>query len=370
MAKNTQFLGCVLNPKTSLPCPVYKEKTRSVDVYDPALDDKQGAGYFDDGSHGADYTASEASGVPRVHTPTGVKTRRAGYGTVLYTGLCLAAKLEDAEHLKLATQIAGAGVSSNANRSNAADAWWSAAKNDFDLAYSVELEGEEEEEEEEEYEETLRLATRRPPSTSTTTWSRLRETLENLLEPDGDLDIDEVIVKGTLKKMVRKDASEADVYPYDRSHGCLGAKSMVPFWFVSELYDGSDHLWDYTDDPFEDARHIEVFDDVFGCMVLTGAVSPDLVAFIQKVAVAAGKKKLFEEVMLVSLLGKKLEDAGDTAWSSDTLYEGLRPFRMNPEDPVVRAVLESATKKERIAVERRSERMRALGLDKLADFDL
>jgi hypothetical protein len=74
--------------------------------------------------------------------------------------------------------------------------------------------------------------------------------------------------------------------------------------------------------------------------------------------------------MLVSLLGKKLEDAGDTAWSSGTLYEGLRPFRMNPEDPVVRAVLESATKKERIAVERRAERMRALGLDKLADFDL
>jgi len=358
MAKNTQFLGCVLNPKTSLPCPVYKEKKRTVEVYDPLLDDKEGSGYFDDNDHGADYSASEQSGFPRVHTPSGVKTRRSGYGTVLYTGLCLAAKLEDARHLKLATNTMGPGISSNENRSNAAEAWWSAAKDTFDLAYSVEVEGEEEEEEEE-YEETL---------DTSRAISRLRETLENLLEPDGDLDIDEVIVKGTLKKMVSTGSSEADVYPYDRSHGCLGAASMVPFWFVSELYDGSDHLWDYADDP--DADHIEVFDDVFGCMVFTGDVSPDLVAFIQKVAIAAGKKKLFEEVMLVSLLGKKLEDAGDTAWSSGTLYEGLRPFRMNPEDPAVRAVLESATKKERIAVERRAERMRALGLDKLADFDL
>lgn len=358
VANKTQFLGCVLNPKTNLPCPVYKDKSRTVEVYDPALDQKEGDGYFDHGDHGADYTASEKSGFPRVHTPSGVKTRKAGYGTVLYTGLCLAAKLEDAGHLKIDTQVAGAGISSNANRSNAADAWWSAAKGEFDLVYSVEIEGEEEEEEEE-YEETL---------SSTRAISRLRETLENLLEPDGDLDIDEVIVKGTLKKMVSTGASEADVYPYDRAQGCLGAATMVPFWFVSELYDGSEHLWDHADAP--DADHIEVFDDVFGCMVLTGAVSPDLVAFIQKVAVAAGKKKLFEEVMLVSLLGRKLEEVGETAWSSGTLYEGLRPFRMNPEDPVVRAVLESATKKERIAVERRAERMRALGLDKLSGFDL
>jgi hypothetical protein len=352
MAKNTQFLGCVLNPKTNLPCPVYKEKQRTVDVYDPALDDKEGSGYFDHGDHGTRYTASEESGFPRVHTPDGVKTRRAGYGTVLYTGLCLAAKLEDAGHLKIDTQVTGAGISSNDNRNDDAEAWWSAAKKKFDLAYSVEGEVEE-------YEGTI---------DSAGITSRLLETLERLLQPKGDLDIDEVIVKGTLKTGV-----EADVYPYDRTQGCLGAATMVPFWFVSELYSGRDHLWDYTDDfasLVADADHIEVFDDVFGCMVLTGDVSPDLVAFIQKVAVAAGKKKLFEEVMLVSLLGKKLEDVGETAWSSGTLYEGLRPFRMNPEDPVVQAVLESATKKERIAVERRAERMRALGLDKLSGFDL
>lgn len=360
MANNSQFLGCVLNPKTNLPCPVYKEKMRTVDVFDPLLNDKEGSGYFDNGDHGADYSASEKSGFPRVHTPTGVKTRKAGYGTVLYTGLCLAAKLEDAGHLKIATQVAGAGISSNENRSNAAEAWWNAAKNEFDLAYSVEVDGEEQEEEDS-YEETI---------DSTRGLRAVRSAVIEALDPDGDLDIDEVTVKGTIKRMVSTGPSSADVYPYDRSHGCLGARSMVPFWFVSEAYDGSNHLWDYTGDPFEDAEHIEVFDDVFGCMVLTGDVSPDLVDFIQRVAVAAGKKKLFEEVMLVSMLGKKLEEVGETAYATDSLYEGLRPFRMNPEDPAVQAAVASLTKKERIAVERRAERVRALGLDKLADFDL
>jgi hypothetical protein len=358
VAKNSQFLGCVLNPKTNLPCPVYKEKTRTVDVFDPLLEDKEGSGYFDNGEHGEDYSASEKSGFPRVHTPTGVKTRKAGYGTVLYTGLCLAAKLEDEGHLKIATQVAGAGISSNENRSNAAEAWWSAAKNEFDLAYSVDVGGAKETEE-------IEYFFSSDTGTGRRVVAAVRETLpDSLLE--GDLDIDTVTVKGTVTK--EQGSREADVYPYDRSRGCLGARSMVPFWFVSEKYDGSEHLWDYYEDP--DAEDIEVFDDVFGCMVLTGDVHPDLVRFIQKVAVAAGKKKLFEEVMLVSVLGKKLEEVGETAYATDTLYEGLRPFRMNPEDPAVQAAVASLTKKERIAVERRAERVRALGLDKLAGFDL
>lgn len=365
-AQNTQFLGCVLNPKTNLPCPVYKEKTRTVEVYDPLLEDKEGAGYFDNGDHGASYSASEQSGFPRVHTPTGVKTRKAGYGTVLYTGLCLAAKLEDRGYLKIDTRVAGAGISSNENRSNAAEAWWRAAKNEFDLAYSVEVEGAEEEEEEE-YEETI---------DSTRGIRAVYDAVTNALNPDGDLVISEVTVKGTLKRMVSTGAGEADVYPYDRTQGCLGAKSMVPFWFVSEAYDGSDHLWVYSLQEERDisrpqrAKHIEVFDDVFGCMILTGDVDPTLVRFIERLATYAGKKKLFEEVMLVSLLGKKLEEVGETAYATDTLYEGLRPFRLNPEDPAVQAAVGSLTKKERVAVERRAERVRALGLDKLAGFDL
>lgn len=359
---NSFFLGCVLNPKTNLPCPVFKTKQRTVNVLNP-VGDEEGKGYFDDGNHGAEYSSSENSGFPRVHTPTGVRTQRAGYGTVLYTGLCLAANLEDRRMLKIATSVTGAGISSNEHRSHAADKWWSAAKNEFDLAYSVEVEGGEEVEEdfEAEYERG-------------TFAGKIRDKIEEMLNDsgnvDGSLSVRSVHVYGTVTK--EGGTSEADVYPYDQSHGCRGAETMVPFYCVTEELDDDklDYPWEYVD-PLERIDHLEIFDNVFGCMVLTGDVSPDLVRFIGEIAAKAGKKKLFEEVMLVSLLGKKLKEAGEfSAYETDTLYEGLIPFRLNPQDPAVQAAVSSLTKKERVAIERRAERVRALGLDKLAGFDL
>lgn len=361
---NSFFLGCVLNPKTNLPCPVFKTKHRTVNVLNP-VGDAEGKGYFDDGSHGVEYSSSENSGFPRVHTPTGVRTQRAGYGTVLYTGLCLAANLEDRNMLKLATSVMGAGISSNENRSHAADKWWSAAKNDFDLAYSVTVSGSDEEED---YEGEFKRGSFA---------SEIKEAIEKLLNDSGNLDgslaVSEVRVYG---KVTKSGVSEADVYPYYRQSNAqgysLGAESMVPFYCVTEELDDDklDYPWEYPD-PLEMIDHLEIFDNVFGCMVLTGDVSPDLVRFIGEIAAKAGKKKLFEEVMLVSLLGKKLKEAGEfSAYETDTLYEGLIPFRLNPQDPAVQAAVSSLTKKERVAVERRAERVRALGLDKLAGFDL
>lgn len=360
---NSFFLGCVLNPKTNLPCPVFKTKQRTVNVLNP-VGDEEGKGYFDDGTHGAEHSSSEESGFPRVHTPSGVRTQRAGYGTVLYTGLCLAANLEDRRLLKLATNVTGAGISSNENRSASAEKWWSAAKGEFDLAYSVEVGGGEQEEDfEAEY-------------TRGTFAGKIRDEIEELLNDsgniDGSLSVSSVHVYG---KVTKSGSSEADVYPYDRTSNAqgysLGAESMVPFFCVTDELDDDklDYPWEY-EEPLAYADHVEVFDDVFGCMILTGDVSPDLVKFIGQIAEKTDKKKLFEEVMLVSLLGKKLEDAGETAYATETLYEGLRPFRMNPEDPAVQAAVASLTKKERVAVERRAERVRVLGLDKLADFDL
>ena len=359
---NEYFLGCVLHAKTHLPCPVYKYGTREVQIYTP--DDKvEGNGKYDNGEYDSGYTESEASGFPRAHTPDGVKTKNAGYGTVLYTGLCLGAKLEEAGFLELATQIAGAGISSNNKRSRAADAWWTAAKNNFDLVYEVDIDGEEEEEEEE-YDETLADSRIR----------RISDALINALDPDGSLDIDSVRVMGTLTRTTTTASSTADVYPYARSGGCLGAESLVPFWCVSE----SDakkrrygkHPWRYPsliEEFLSAADDIEIFDDVFGCMVL--GQNSSLASFIGAMASKLGKKKLFDEVMLMSLLGKKLEETGETAWATDSLYEGLRPFRLNPSDPNVQQAMRSLTKPERIAIERRAERIRALGIDKLADFD-
>ena len=361
------FLGCVLNPKTNAPCSVYKYKSRSVKVFNPE-DDEEGNGYYDRGDHGSEYTASEGSGFPRVHTPSGVKTRKAGYGTVLYTGLCLGAKLEEAGFLELATQVTGAGISSNEGRSSAADAWWTAARNDFDLVYEVDIDGVEEEEEVE-YDVTINTGR---------ALQRIHDALINVLDPDGSLDIDSVQVTGTLTRTTTTESSTADVYPYARSEGCLGAESLVPFWCVAAS-DPSKHPWQENQAGVKaflsSANHIEIFDDVFGCMVFTtGLLSgyeggSSFASFIGAMASKLGKKKLFEEVMLMSLLGKKLEEAGETAWSTDSLYEGLRPFRLNPSDPNVQQAMRSLTKPERIAIERRAERIRALGIDKLADFD-
>jgi hypothetical protein len=344
-----------------LPCPVYKYGTREVRIYTPD-DDEEGNGKYDNGEYDSGYTASEASGFPRAHTPDGVKTKNAGYGTVLYTGLCLGAKLEEAGFLELQTQVAGAGISSNKKRSRAADNWWRAAKNNFDLVYEVDIDGEEEEEEEE-YDATI-------DSNSGRVLQRISDALINALDPDGSLDIDTVWVKGTLTRTVTTESSTADVYPYARSEGCLGAESLVPFWCVAAS-DPSKHPWKENQAGVKaflsSANHIEIFDDVFGCMVL--GQNRSLASFIGAMASKLGKKKLFEEVMLVSLLGKRLEGAGETAWATDSLYEGLRPFRLNPSDPNVQQAMRSLTKPERIAIERRAERIRALGIDKLADFD-
>lgn len=361
------FLGCVLNPKTNAPCSVYKYKSRSVKVFNTE-DVEEGNGYYDRGDHGSEYTASEGSGFPRVHTPSGVKTRKAGYGTVLYTGLCLGAKLEEAGFLELATQVVGAGISSNEGRSSAADAWWTAARNDFDLVYEVDIDGVEEEEEVE-YDVTINTGR---------ALQRIHDALINVLDPDGSLDIDSVQVTGTLTRTTTTESSTADVYPYARSEGCLGAESLVPFWCVAAS-DPSKHPWQENQAGVKaflsSANHIEIFDDVFGCMVFTtGLLSgyeggSSFALFIDAMASKLGKKKLFDEVMLMSLLGKRLEGAGETAWATDSLYEGLRPFRLNPSDPNVQQAMRSLTKPERIAIERRAERIRALGIDKLADFD-
>jgi hypothetical protein len=351
---NEYFLGCVLHAKTHLPCPVYKYGKREVRIYTPD-DDEEGNGKYDKGEYGSEYTLSEASGFPRAHTPDGVKTKNAGYGTVLYTGLCLGAKLEDAGFLELQTQVAGAGISSNKRRSRAADAWWAAAKNNFDLVYEVDVEGEEEN-----YDQTLTAGDH-----TGAVFRRINNALIQALAPQGSLDIHSVQVTGTLTT-----EGTADVYPYDRSHGCLGAESLVPFWCVSESNPEA-HAWYEGPEVIKEflsaADDIEIFDDVFGCMVLGQNLA--LASFIGVMASKLGKKKLFDEVMLMSLLGKKLEEAGETAWATDSLYEGLRPFRLNPSDPNVQQAMRSLTKPERIAIERRAERIRALGIDKLADFD-
>ena len=82
-----------------------------------------------------------ATGYPRVHTPEGVQVEGGGFGTVLYSALCLASHINwigGPVSPQLPLNGIYDGISSMPDwRSASAEAWWSAAKMRFDLAYEV-----------------------------------------------------------------------------------------------------------------------------------------------------------------------------------------------------------------------------------------
>jgi hypothetical protein len=84
--------------------------------------------------------SSMATGYPRVHTPGGVEVQGGGYGTVLYSALCLASHLDWAgvRSFRLEREGIYDGISSMpGHRSPEAEAWWNSAKVDFNLAYEI-----------------------------------------------------------------------------------------------------------------------------------------------------------------------------------------------------------------------------------------
>ena len=108
-----------------------------------------GQGYFDSETNyrTESYAFSTmATGFPRAHTPSGVKVEGGGFGTVLYSALCLASHIDWIGEVitpDLAENGIYDGISSMPRvsppykRSEEAEAWWSAAKMRFNLAYEV-----------------------------------------------------------------------------------------------------------------------------------------------------------------------------------------------------------------------------------------
>jgi len=125
------FLGIVVNPKTKQPLYVVKRSGtwRTVDLYvaTEGSYDPVGDGYLNEDGSWAGPT--RLTGLPRSHTPSGVKVKGGGYGTALYTGLVLLAS-SDAERLydiggNRSVIGRGHGICSDDNgRSEAASAWW------------------------------------------------------------------------------------------------------------------------------------------------------------------------------------------------------------------------------------------------------
>ena len=142
---NDGDFGILINPKTGRP--VLLKQRFGYLVRLAELDGSwAGDGYFETerdkiASDGGNYSFSTmATGYPRVHTPSGVQVRGGGYGTVLYSGLCLASHLDWAGVCSFRLEREGIydGISSMPrHRSPSAEAWWSSAKVDFNLAYEI-----------------------------------------------------------------------------------------------------------------------------------------------------------------------------------------------------------------------------------------
>jgi hypothetical protein len=204
-------LGLVVNPKLARPVLAYWDG-REMDIL--ALDDDEwlsiGTGYYGD----TDDPATSATGYPRSHTPSGVQIKKQGYGTCLYTALCLGAHHNADGALRLFRYGPdGDGISSESNsRSTEADHWWSRAK-DLGLASEVV---------EDQTEESVDVT------------SELSELVSGQ-EVDGKL----VSYVNTINVDVEASVT-ADVYPYDRAED----HDLVLAEFVAELpFTGVESLW-------------------------------------------------------------------------------------------------------------------------------
>lgn len=144
LPKGVSFIGMVVNPKLRQPVFATTDDTnvglRSCVA--SSLLQKLGSGYYGSWSD----MAAQLSGYPRSHTPSGVTIRGSGYGTCLYTALCLGAHQHyTGTNQDLIMSPKADGISSMQNdRSYEADAWWNSAVK-LNVA-SSETSGEEEEE--------------------------------------------------------------------------------------------------------------------------------------------------------------------------------------------------------------------------------
>lgn len=140
------LLGIGIAPKYARLVAVWMHETVHryyvTEVYGPLIGD----GYveFDDNNDSEE--ASEATGMPRVHVALSNAYVQHSYGTALYTGGCTMSAMGHAEIIKLRFKkrdwpekfIINPGVCSPQHiRSALAERWWTRAKNEWGLAYSV-----------------------------------------------------------------------------------------------------------------------------------------------------------------------------------------------------------------------------------------
>lgn len=121
-------MGLVINPKTKRPV---LATTDGEYVAIRSVEESQSLKRLGRGYHSENYEdALVATGYPRVHTPEGVTEKGMGYGTSLYTALCLGAQLQWKDAVQIGMRGRGDGISSDpSDRSREASRWWAAALN-------------------------------------------------------------------------------------------------------------------------------------------------------------------------------------------------------------------------------------------------
>ena len=127
-----QLVGVTANPKLGAPCLTLcniESVSGKTAIYRPdgGKWSYEGAGYFDSDE---DNKNVRLTGFPRSHTPGGVETKGAGFGTCLYTSMCLVGHLHHEDDLPSSFNIPGDGDGCGSavnDRSHSAEAWWEKA---------------------------------------------------------------------------------------------------------------------------------------------------------------------------------------------------------------------------------------------------
>lgn len=118
------IVGIVVNPKLKKPVLVAYDGDE-IEIWSMERGGLRiGMGSYEQGDE-TYLKPSYVTGLPRVHTPSGVLLKGKGYGTSLYTGLCVGAHLNYEGDLQLGLDYDGDGVCSDSeSRSSSADKWW------------------------------------------------------------------------------------------------------------------------------------------------------------------------------------------------------------------------------------------------------
>jgi len=207
-----QFLGIVVNPKLMKPALAVMQHDDYVHILRMDVegfpDEGQGnyqSGCRDDFSEMGYGWPCDVSGCVRVHTAHGVKTRRAGYGTALYTSLALGAHLEIMPGEYKADCISSGDIEGH-GRSDAAQKWWrdnSPPNLDYAEAHTTEGEvgGEGGDDDWEDYRETEVDLTR---SLKRYVIGRFVSPEEAGLDPDVDTDLENLDLTTELKEYIEE----------------------------------------------------------------------------------------------------------------------------------------------------------------------